>query len=874
MFLSVSLRTHLLAEAVKRSADMLSAVEAGEKHVLEELQDSPVSEARVQAMLKEIVRRAVAGMIARQESGSVTEIPESYLGRIDKETGRIRDAQRARDWSVASTFAGEIARQNGLGPEAVEAPAVARQVLSLLRRLNDLRARVERDFDDPLDVGRDLLIDHGLNPTREAMKPPMLLSEAIEKACEEAPHDVEIKIRVIGKVALAYFGDVPVASIVLEQSFEFLFQVWMLPKRWGKGHGRNRHEKIGKDLCPLQEIRDADARDAQLLEEIKNLDTLSVPDKRRRLVQGLIPRLTDGYLFNQRDMLNRIFRAALGRKRVGRDVDDEDRLVPSHAQLKNRLRAWHKSQKTPCKLPKRVSRPKRRLSWSLEHVSRLLRSPIYLGTSSPKQRSRKATARKRIIIRDAIYWVPLIMITMGVRPEEILQAAVPDVVRRDGILCLFVGDEEDAVLKNEQSRRVLPIPEILLELGFREWVVAKRKFGETWLFPEIQPDKSHGRRSQIFGDRLRNLLKTLKLHDAREDIYAMRRTLSSKLLSRGIDTGTRQRILGHLEGTTIDRHYSDHGLLELKDLLDSVDYGIEVGRDRRFDFPIIVGNRTAMQTALDVEVALTDRREVSAVQLRDSETDEIVFEAAISGRKAPAEYTWNDCEPLEEKDVAARIVSIGRQYSLTMPASEEATAALEHLLILVDDKPFYAPATKPSVDKETEETENPSVVDAKPIADNPDSRPVDLEAGDLVVCALPSRRAEPTKSTARPGIVVNTRTMAGRKFLDIAWGGPIETAGPAPHELAIAQAVEMAEAKLDIPTRFNLRRRFLVPEEDTARLHHRLGRISKNAENRLREGLLYAGDVSPEPVAEPTRKQRPLVVERRRSRSVRPPNSR
>ncbi|WP_370311065.1 hypothetical protein, partial [Sagittula sp.] len=124
--------------------------------MLEELQDSPVSEARVQAMLKEIVRRAVAGMIARQESESVTEISESYPDRIDTEAGHIRDAQRTRDWSVASTFAGEIARQNGLDPAALEAPAVARQVLSLLRRLNDLHARVERDFDDPLDVGRDL----------------------------------------------------------------------------------------------------------------------------------------------------------------------------------------------------------------------------------------------------------------------------------------------------------------------------------------------------------------------------------------------------------------------------------------------------------------------------------------------------------------------------------------------------------------------------------------------------------------------------------------------------------------------------------------------------------------------------------------------
>ena len=113
-----------------------------------------------------------------------------------------------------------------------------------------------------------------------------------------------------------------------------------------------------------------------------------------------------------------------------------------------------------------MSRPKRRMSWSLEHVSQLLRSPIYFGTSSLKQRSRKATARKKIIIRDAIYWVPLIMITMGVRPEE---------------------------------------------------------------------------------------------------------------------------IFGHLEGTTVDKHYSDHDLMELKDILDSLDYGIEVGRDRQFGFPIITG---------------------------------------------------------------------------------------------------------------------------------------------------------------------------------------------------------------------------------------------------------------------------------------------
>ena len=383
--------------------DLLSAVEAGEKDVLEELQNNRACEARVQAMLKEIARRAVAAMIARQEGDTSGESSDAYLRRIDAETSRIREAQRARDWSVATTFAEKIARDSGLESDAIGAPAAARQVLSLLRRLNELSVQVERDFDDPLHVGRNLLIDCGLKPSQEAMTPPMLLSDAIEKACEEAPQDVENKIRVIGKLALAYFDNVPVSSILLEQSYQFLFTVWMLPKGWGKAHGRNRHGQAGRDLCPLREIRDADVKDAELLEEIIRLDVLSMPDKRRRLVQELTPRLTDGYLLVQRDMLNRIFRAALGRKRVGRDVDDEDRVVPSHAQLKVRLQAWHKSQKTPCKLPKRVSRPKRRMSWSLEHVSRLLRSPIYLGSSSLKQRSRKANAHKRVIIRDAIY---------------------------------------------------------------------------------------------------------------------------------------------------------------------------------------------------------------------------------------------------------------------------------------------------------------------------------------------------------------------------------------------------------------------------------------------------------------------------------------
>lgn len=512
----------------------------------------------------------------------------------------------------------------------------------------------------------------------------MLLSEAIETACAEAPAEVELKIRTVGRVALAFIGDVPVTTLTLETSFGFLRTLWQLPKAWGKSHGRNRHGQSGRDIDPLAEIRVADDHDRRIVEAVLADDSLSWPDKRRRLVHDLTPRLTDGYLVVQRDMFQRIVRAALGAHRVGRDIDDGERIVPSHRQLSARLVRWHKEARTSCGLPTRVSRPKRRRSWSLEHLALLLTSPLYVGTSSRKQRWRKATSSRCLLQRDALYWVPLFLVTMGLRPEEILQLRLKDIIRRDGVICLQIGEAADAVLKNEQSRRILPVPEIVLRLGFRDWVVEKLRQGETWAFPEVQPDLSHGRRSQIFGDRLRTLFGHLDLNCPREDVYAMRRTLSSKLLHLGTDTGVRQRILGHLEGSTVDRHYSDDGLKELKAILDSVDYGIEVGRIRAFAFPVITGCATPGLPPLEVEVTLADRGGVAGLRLTDPEMDEVVFEARVRGASSPRAADGAPMPVLDAKDVANRVLDLGRTHALTMPASDEAVAAIDHLLILGD----------------------------------------------------------------------------------------------------------------------------------------------------------------------------------------------
>lgn len=602
-----------------------------------------------------------------------------------------------------------------------------------------------------------------------------------------------------------------------------------------------------------------------------------MPEKRRRLVTELTPRLVDSCLIVQRDMFNRIVKAALGAKRVGRDIDDEDRIVPSHSQLKRRMQKWHNAQKTPCGLPTRVSHPKRRRSWSLEHIARLLNSPVYTGTSSKVQRWRPAKTSKRHVIRDALYWVPLFMICLGVRPEEILQPKIRNVRRRDGVICLFLGDDADERLKTGESRRILPVPQLLLDLGFREWAIQRRRSDEIWAFPEIAPSEADGRPSQIFGDRMRTLLGQLKLRFSDEDIYAMRRTLPSKLLHLKVDRGVRQRILGHLEGTTIDRHYSDDGLQDLKDVLDRVDYGIRIGRIPRIKFPVITGCNTPLLPSLDIDVSLSDEGELAGIELLDADTDEILLAARIEGVTGPKNHAKQELPIRPAKDVAEAIVALQASHTLALPADEAVVAAIEHLLILADSpacqQSDVAPATSSNADTGGIETlPAPDTTSQQFVMDRDEASSGTangFEAGDTAICVFPLTRRGNGDAQPRPGLVVGAKSMNGRRYLDIAQGFPADAGTVARHQIAVADPAGLASAGLKIPTCFDLRRRILVAETDSHRIHCRLGTLDSLPRKRLPEALSFVGDISPDPLCDRrTAPRAAFQVERRSAKAI------
>lgn len=86
------------------------------------------------------------------------------------------------------------------------------------------------------------------------------------------------------------------------------------------------------------------------------------------------------------------------------------------------------------------------------------------------------------------YWLPLLGLYTGGRVNELAQLELKDVVIDEGIpaiLITAVGDDAKR-LKNESSRRILPLHADLLTLGFLIYVAKLREQGHTRLFPALR----------------------------------------------------------------------------------------------------------------------------------------------------------------------------------------------------------------------------------------------------------------------------------------------------------------------------------------------------------------------------------------------------
>lgn len=95
-----------------------------------------------------------------------------------------------------------------------------------------------------------------------------------------------------------------------------------------------------------------------------------------------------------------------------------------------------------------------------------------------------ALPRVRSAGRDAAYWLPILGAYTGARVTELAQLLVADVRQEGGLWCIAILEEESwQSVKNQPSKRIIPMHSELVRLGLPEYAASLSQAGHHRLFP-------------------------------------------------------------------------------------------------------------------------------------------------------------------------------------------------------------------------------------------------------------------------------------------------------------------------------------------------------------------------------------------------------
>ncbi|MDG4887298.1 site-specific integrase [Mesorhizobium sp. WSM4887] len=165
-----------------------------------------------------------------------------------------------------------------------------------------------------------------------------------------------------------------------------------------------------------------------------------------------------------------------------------------------------------------------------------------------------------LINKDYQKWGPLIGLYTGARLNEICQIELSDIKEDAGIWYFDINDEGDKKhLKNTASRRIVPIHDQLLALGFLEYAEGLRARGQKRLFPEfsLSAKEGYGRAlGRWFNDRF---LVQLGIKSKELVFHSFRHGMVTRLIQAGVEENLVKAIVGHTRQGVTQQHYFKEG---------------------------------------------------------------------------------------------------------------------------------------------------------------------------------------------------------------------------------------------------------------------------------------------------------------------------
>jgi integrase len=194
--------------------------------------------------------------------------------------------------------------------------------------------------------------------------------------------------------------------------------------------------------------------------------------------------------------------------------------------------------------------------------------PIYTGHDNSVDR----TAPGPFLVRDHMYWTPLLALYGGLCLEEALQLTTNCVEVVDGVAKVSI-DPTKMTLKTMTREREIPLHPALLELGFMDHVERMRAAGHDRLFPEARqggPDRRYGHKES---QRFTAYRRAVGINEKGVDFHALRTSFSSTLMNKHQNQAVIADLMGHSQKGMTAEHYGGETELSTKtEALDALSY--------------------------------------------------------------------------------------------------------------------------------------------------------------------------------------------------------------------------------------------------------------------------------------------------------------
>lgn len=195
-------------------------------------------------------------------------------------------------------------------------------------------------------------------------------------------------------------------------------------------------------------------------------------------------------------------------------------------------------QEVDIPVSKRLDGQEKRLPFSEAHLNALFSSPIY--RSQEKGFPAKGGD-------EAAFWIPLILFTTGARLEEIGQLYIDDITHRQDRYWFSINDSREyQVLKNQSSRREIPIHKELLRIGFIAYVNRLKAQGEERLFPKLKPNK-YSQLTRTFSTWCNEYIDKYVVDDRRFCVHSFRHNYQDFGIEYEIQRDVLDALTGHAQ---------------------------------------------------------------------------------------------------------------------------------------------------------------------------------------------------------------------------------------------------------------------------------------------------------------------------------------